>query len=278
MAYVAADGPGPTQKVTSVTGGGLTWTLVARSNSTWGTTEVWQAKATGRLSPRQGDGQAGQGGVRRQHHRRRLLGRPPGRSAAFGTGAGLKGAPSAKVTPTAACGSAIWGVGHDWTKDTAPVAVPGQSFVHTFIDKRVHDSFWTQKVDAATTSKATVTVAVTKPTKDRWTMVAVEIPARARARAPSRRARPTPPGGTGPRIRRSELGDVVRAAATVVSPTRSIVSSGRRRQRVTRRSSARQARRWPRRARRAAFAVGGRPDTVSRPFRLAFIHGGWAAT
>ena len=56
------------------------------------------------------------------------------------------------------------------------MAVAGQSFVHTFIDKRVHDSFWTQKVDAATTSKATVTVADTKPTKDRWSMVAVEIP------------------------------------------------------------------------------------------------------
>ena len=51
VAYVAADGPNaPTQKVTTVTGGGVTWTLVARSNSTWGTTEVWQAHAPGTLA------------------------------------------------------------------------------------------------------------------------------------------------------------------------------------------------------------------------------------
>jgi hypothetical protein len=71
----------------------------------------------------------------------------------------------------------VWAAGHDWTHSTAPVAASGQSLVHVFVDKSVHDSFWTQKVTAPTTTGASVTVADTVPVKDRWTLAAVEIPA-----------------------------------------------------------------------------------------------------
>jgi hypothetical protein len=40
----------------------------------------------------------------------------------------------------------------------------------------VHDSFWTQKVDTPTTLGTTVIVKDTVPTKERWTLAAVEVP------------------------------------------------------------------------------------------------------
>jgi len=49
--------------------------------------------------------------------------------------------------------------------------------VHTFIDKVVNDSFWTQSVDAPTAGTTPVTVTTNGPSKDRWTLAAVEIPA-----------------------------------------------------------------------------------------------------
>ena len=51
LAFISTDGPtSPTQRVTRVTGGGLTWTLGEPRNQTWGTTEIWQARATNRLN------------------------------------------------------------------------------------------------------------------------------------------------------------------------------------------------------------------------------------
>src|SRR5262249_11102873 len=49
LAFVSSDGPGTPQTVT-VSGGGLTWTLVKRVNSTGGDAEIWSARATGQLS------------------------------------------------------------------------------------------------------------------------------------------------------------------------------------------------------------------------------------
>ena len=51
VAYVAAGGPaGGTQQTATVSGGGLTWSLVKRANSRRGTSEVWTARATGKLT------------------------------------------------------------------------------------------------------------------------------------------------------------------------------------------------------------------------------------
>ena len=51
-AFIATDGPasGSSQTISSVTGGGLTWTLRSRANSRPGTAEIWQAVAPAALS------------------------------------------------------------------------------------------------------------------------------------------------------------------------------------------------------------------------------------
>jgi hypothetical protein len=175
LAFVEADGPtAPTQTVKGVSGGGLTWTLAARSNKTWGTTEVWQAYATKALS-----GAAVTATLAKAFDGTITVAAFKGAArkvGATGTGSGLKGTPTAIVTPKS-CGSLIWAAGHDWTQATTPVAPAGQTLEHTFIDKVVNDSFWTQSVDAPTADTTPVTVTTNGPSKDRWTLAAVEIPA-----------------------------------------------------------------------------------------------------
>jgi len=50
LAFVATDGRSSGMTVTSVTGGGLTWALVRRTNTQMGTAEIWRAFAPARLS------------------------------------------------------------------------------------------------------------------------------------------------------------------------------------------------------------------------------------
>jgi hypothetical protein len=176
LAFVAADGPDRgSQRVSGVTGGGLTWKLIARDNRTGGTTEVWQAATTkkitglsvtatltgsydGMITVAVFDGAATKVG-------------------ATGTGAGRSGPAVAALTPKA-CGSLIWAVGHNWSaaRELRPVA--GQSIVRSFIDRRVSDSYWVQQVDRPVDAGAEVRVQTNGFTKDRWTLAAVEIPGR----------------------------------------------------------------------------------------------------
>ena len=176
LAFIEADGPrAPTQKVTKVTGAGLTWTLATRSNATWGTTEVWQAYATAPVSHAKITAVLAKGSYDGSITVAAFKGAAH-TVGAVAAGAGKVGAPSVTLTP-AGCNSLVWAAGHDWTHNTKPVALDGQTIVHLFLDRRVHDAFWTQSVDTPTTVGTDVTVGDTGPTHDRWTLAAVEIPA-----------------------------------------------------------------------------------------------------
>jgi hypothetical protein len=159
--------------VRTVTGGGLTWSLAARENQTWGTTEVWQAFATAPLSAvkvraKLGFAYDGAITVAAFHGAASQVG-------ATATAAAQTGTPTATVTPQA-CNSLVWAAVHDWTNAITPVPASGQTLAHSFIDQRVNDSFWTQKVgDSTAAANAPVTVTTTGPVNDRWTIAAVEI-------------------------------------------------------------------------------------------------------
>ena len=175
LAFITADGPNAaTQRITGVTGGGLTWTLVKRANATWGTAEVWQAYATAPLAAAAVTAKFAKSGYDGSITVAAFSGAATqvGASAAK---AGTSGAPTVSVTPTAA-NSLIWATGHDWSSAAKPVAGAGQTFVHTFIDTRVRDSFWVQRLSAPTAGTSPVIISDTSPTKDRWQLVAVEIP------------------------------------------------------------------------------------------------------
>src|ERR1041384_7502749 len=50
LAYISADSVSGANTVTAVSGGGLTWTLVKRTNNQGGDAEIWRAFATSTLS------------------------------------------------------------------------------------------------------------------------------------------------------------------------------------------------------------------------------------
>ena len=125
LAFIQADGPtSPTQKVKGVTGGGLTWTMASRSNSTWGTTEVWQAYATSPLSnavvtAKLASAYDGSITITAFQGAANSVG-------ATATGAGTTGQPTATLTPLG-CNSLVWASGHDWTHNTVAVAATGRN-------------------------------------------------------------------------------------------------------------------------------------------------------
>jgi hypothetical protein len=175
VASISADGPSMgTQKVSSVSGGGLTWTRAARSNrSGFGTTEVWFAYATAPLT-----------NVR---VKARLAETPFGGTitvtayrgaadhlGAVATGGRASGAPSVSLTPTA-CGSLVWAAGHDWTRITNIIPAAGQTIFHRFNDTRSNDVYWVQQVSAPTDGTTPVVVGDGNLGQDRWSLAAVEI-------------------------------------------------------------------------------------------------------
>ena len=181
LAFVSADGPnGSTQKVTGVTGAGLTWSLAARANGGRGTAEVWQAYATTPISASVtaslGNGRFdGSITVATFTGAARAIGATAGRTA------NRASAPSITLKTTHA-GSLVWAAGHDWDHAAAVTPLAGQSLVHQFRDPRVDRTYWAQRTtDAVPASGKTVTIGDTTPTSDRWELAAVEVPSAADA-------------------------------------------------------------------------------------------------
>jgi hypothetical protein len=158
----------------TVSGAGLTWTLVQRTNARHGTSEIWEAFAPAQLSNVT---------VTSTQSKGKSLGQSLTVVAfvgASGVGASasanrLTGAPSVALTTTAA-GSWVFGVGNDWDRATARVVGSGQVIVHQLLDNGSGDTYWTQSQAAPTApAGSVVTINDTAPTTDRWNPSAVEI-------------------------------------------------------------------------------------------------------
>ena len=141
VAFATSHGPGSSAQTMTVSGAGLSWTLVKRVNAQKGTTEIWTAKAAGALTNatvtstpvKSGYDQsltvvafAGSGGL--------------GASAAASA---ANGAPTVSLTTTRA-NSLVYGAGNDYDNAVARVAGAGQALVHQWVDTAVGDTFWTQ--------------------------------------------------------------------------------------------------------------------------------------
>ncbi|MER5638977.1 vWA domain-containing protein [Kitasatospora sp. NPDC002227] len=176
LAYVSADGPvGSLQQVTSVTGGGLTWTPAARGNAKGnGTAEVWQAWADGPVS---GLTVSASLAYTRWDGAITVVAYT-GAASAVGASAGgsaVGGSPAAGLTTTRA-NSQLWAVGHDWSRAAAQTPLTGQTLVTQNLDTRVHDTSWVQRLtDPVPAAGTAATLGVSAPTGDRWSFAAVEI-------------------------------------------------------------------------------------------------------
>ncbi|MEW1953441.1 galactose oxidase-like domain-containing protein [Terrabacter sp. NPDC080008] len=177
VALISADGPSSSgsQSVTGVTGGGVTWTLQARSNAQPGDAEIWTATAPTVLTNSQVTASlrtSAVGSVTVVAFKGAATG-VKGKTAVASAGTGP---PTATVT-TSRANSWIWGVGTDWSSAIARTPGAGQTVVDQYLAP-VGDTYWVQRQNNATAGAGTaVAINDTAPTSDSWNLAVVEIPA-----------------------------------------------------------------------------------------------------
>ena len=169
VALVAADGSSTANQTATVTGAGLTWSLVKRSDAQLGTVEIWAATAPTILHGVTVTATPGQGGSYDQQLVVLAL-ENAGGVGASAIGSGPSGAPGVSVTSTAA-GSLTFAVGDDWSKAIGRTPTP----LFQWIDSTSGNTFWVQSAAPTTTAGQVVTLASTAPTADRWNLAAVDI-------------------------------------------------------------------------------------------------------
>jgi hypothetical protein len=173
VAYVSAHGPNNSGNQTAtVSGGGLTWTLVRRANSQRGTSEIWTASATAANANTTVTATLSSSGNTASLAVMTFAGaRGVGASA---SASASSGAPSVSVTTTQPR-SLVYAVGNDGTAAQNRTPAAGQQVLHQFLGGA--DSHWLQGLTAGAVSAAGTVVQMrdTAPTADRWNLDAVEI-------------------------------------------------------------------------------------------------------
>ncbi|MBV8552171.1 MAG: DUF1929 domain-containing protein [Acidobacteriaceae bacterium] len=180
LAFVATDYlSGANTTVSNVTGAGLTWTLVLRTNTQSGSSEVWRAFSASPLSSAtvtatlshsvlssltvmsfSGVDTSGSGGS--------------GAIGATGTANAASGAPSASLVTTRN-GSWVIGVGNDFDNAIARTPGSGQTVVHQDLTS-TGDTYWVQMQNGPTALSGTkVGINDTAPTSDRYNLSICEI-------------------------------------------------------------------------------------------------------
>ena len=180
LAFVSTDYlSGTNTTVTGVSGGGLSWTLVRRTNVQAGTSEIWRAfsavpltnatvsatlsqsvSASMTVMSFAGVDSTGTGGS--------------GAIGATGSANSSKGAPSASLTTTRA-GSWVVGVGNDFDNAISRTPGPTQTVIHQNLTA-AGDTYWTQIQSApSTVSGTTVLINDTAPTTDRFNLTICEV-------------------------------------------------------------------------------------------------------
>ncbi|WP_284985588.1 galactose oxidase-like domain-containing protein [Arthrobacter sp. fls2-241-R2A-172] len=175
LAFVSSDGPNSANSasISSVSGGGLSWTLRQRSNTQPGTAEIWQAVAPGPLSNATVTATQASGSWQAAMSVVAFRGADIATGATLGANA-ASGAPTATLTTTRA-GSWVWGVGTDWSNPIARTAGPNQTLVDQYLAP-AGDTYWVQRQNSATPTNGTaVTINDTSPTTDRWNLAVIEI-------------------------------------------------------------------------------------------------------
>jgi PKD repeat protein len=188
LAFIAGDDASAGNTVTGVSGGGLIWQLVLRTNTQRGTSEIWRTFAANVLSGISVTATLSQGasasitvvsftGV--------------DTSGANGSGAigattsanAASGAPTASLTTTRD-NSWVFGVGNDWDQAVARSVGSNQTIVHQYLAS-VGDTYWVQRATApAPSSGSVVMINDTAPTSDRYNLTLCEILTASAAAAP----------------------------------------------------------------------------------------------
>ncbi len=180
LAFVTTDYlTGANTTVTGIAGGGLTWTLVVRTNAQSGGSEVWRAFAASPLSNVTATATLSQSVVASMTIMSFTGVDTTGTNGAGAIGATASanaktGAPSATLVTTRN-NSWVFGVGNDFDNAIARTPGTGQSIVHQDLTS-TGDTYWVQMQNATTPLSGTsVTINDTAPTTDRYNLSAVEV-------------------------------------------------------------------------------------------------------
>ncbi len=180
LAFVAADYlSGSNTQVTGVSGAGLIWQLVVRTNTQAGTAEIWRAFSPNALSNAVVSASLSQSVVSSMSvvtftgvDTSGVAG--SGAIGAFASGNARSGAPTVSLTTTRN-GSFVLGVGDDYDNPIARTPASGQSLVHQYLTP-TGDTYWVQMQNAPIPLSGTsVKINDTAPTGDRYNLSAVEV-------------------------------------------------------------------------------------------------------
>ena len=177
-AFIATDGPGSgsSQTISSVTGGGLTWTLRSRANSRPGTAEIWQAVAPAALSNTTVTATLSNGSYVGAMTVVSFTGANTSVNGATASAGAASGAPAASITTTGA-NSWVFAAGGDWDNAAARTVGANQTLVDQDLAP-TGDTFWVQRQNTTTPNSGTsVTMNDAAPTGDQWNLALIEIPA-----------------------------------------------------------------------------------------------------
>jgi hypothetical protein len=173
LAFVAFDGPNAAAaQSATVTGAGLTWTLVRRSNTQAGTSEIWSAKATGTLTNQTVTATPLRSGF--DGSLTVIAFRNAAGTGVAGAAGAASGAPDIYL-PGIPAASWVFAVGNDWDRAVARTPVAGQQLQDQWIDTASGDTFWVQSTTAPSTAPGLVTIHDNAPTNDRWNYAAAEV-------------------------------------------------------------------------------------------------------
>jgi Domain of unknown function (DUF4082)/Bacterial Ig domain len=179
LAFVATDySSGTNTSVTGVTGAGLTWTLVGRSNVQAGTSEIWRAFAPSPLSNVQVTATLSQSVISTIQIVSFSNVDTTGTNGSGAIGAtaatnAIAGAPTATLTTTRA-NSWVFGIGNDFDQGIARTPGASQVMVHQALTA-VGDTYWIQRTSAPIATLSSVTINDTAPTTDRYNLFICEI-------------------------------------------------------------------------------------------------------
>lgn len=172
VAFVAYDGPSNAPQSATVSGAGLVWTLLKRSNLQHGTAEVWAAQATTLLINATVISQPALSGY--HGSLTAIAFTNAAGSGVVGQTSAPSGAPDQPI-PGVGAGNWVFAVGNDWDRAAARTPVSGQVLVHQQLDNAAGNTFWVQSTTAPSAANALVDIHDNAPTNDQWNLAAVEI-------------------------------------------------------------------------------------------------------
>jgi Bacterial Ig domain len=173
LAFVSADGPQVGRQTAVVSGGGLTWKLASRANSSPGEAEVWEAVATTATTISSITATLASGGYDESLTIVAMEGADGVGATAHASAS--SGAPHLTLKTEAAT-SLVFAAGNDWDRAVARTFPVGWVKLDQWLNTGSGDTYWSQYTNHPTGKAGSkISVGDSAPTNDHWNLAAVEL-------------------------------------------------------------------------------------------------------